>query len=211
MKAGTILIVFWMCIANANAQQIIEKHISFSGKNSVSLDIQIADTINVQTWNKSEVYIKGSVNINNNKDNAAYKTTFTEEGNTAGLDARFDNSYFKGKKNCCTESEISWTVFMPENAALSVETIDGNITITGKPGRMKVKSISGYIDLAISPDRAANLGLSTISGTMYSDLDLKPDRHDSNIPMKISQKLNNGGETIDLETISGDIFVRKSK
>ena len=73
---------------------------------------------------------------------------------------------------------------MPENAALSVETIDGNITITGKPGRMKVKSISGCIDLAISPDRAANLGLSTISGTMYSDLDLKPDRHDSNIPLQ---------------------------
>ena len=89
MKTGTILVVVWLCFGSAQAQQIIEKHIDFSGKESVSLKIQIADSINIQTWNKNEVYVKASVNINENKDNAAYETSFDETGNTRCRKGKF--------------------------------------------------------------------------------------------------------------------------
>ena len=52
MKIVTMLVVVWLCIAPVQAQQIIEKHMDFSGKESVALKIQIADSINIQTWNK---------------------------------------------------------------------------------------------------------------------------------------------------------------
>jgi hypothetical protein len=210
MKTYGLLVAFWLCLCPLQAQQIIEKHISFSGKEALSLNIQIADSINIQTWNKDEVYLKASVNINDNKDNAAYETSFEEDGNKILVKANFQDKYFKGKKNCCNQSEIYWTVFIPENKRFSVETIDGNITVRGKTREMNVKSISGFIDLAVPSGKQADLDFSTISGRMYSDLDVRGNKSHSGIPLKLNEKLNSGGDVIKLETISGDIFLRKS-
>ncbi len=99
---------------------------------------------------------------------------------------------------------------MPENTRFSVETINANITVTGKTKEMNVKSISGFIDLAVPSAKQANLDFSTISGRMYSNLNISGNKSRSGIPMKINEKLNNGGELIKLETISGDIFLRRS-
>jgi len=63
--------------------------------------IAAADSINLKTWNKNEVYIKASVNINEGKDNEAYITSFDETGKTVFVDAHFKDKYFKGKNNCC--------------------------------------------------------------------------------------------------------------
>ena len=75
---------------------------------------------------------------------------------------------------------------------------------------MNVKSISGYIDLAVPSDKQADIDFSTISGTMYSNHKLALNKSHSGVPSKINEKLNNGGDPIKLETISGDIFFRKS-
>ena len=210
MKIVTVFVVIWLCHAPIQAQQIIEKHIDFSGKESLSLKIQIADSINIQTWSKNEVYVKASVNINDNKDNEAYVTSFDESGNSVNVKANFKENYFKGKKNCCNEEKIFWQVFIPEKTRFSVETINADITITGKTTEMNVKSISGYIDLAVPSAKQADLDFSTISGRMYSNHELALSKMHSGIPLKITQKLNNGGVPIRLETISGDIFFRKS-
>ena len=205
-----ILVVLWLCICPLQAQQIIEKHIVFSGKDALTLKIQIADSIKIQTWNKNEVYVKASVNINENKDNDAYLTSFDDSGNNVIVEAKFKDNYFKGRKNCCNESDIYWQIFIPENTRFSVETINADVTITGQTKEMKVKSISGYIDLAVPANKQADLDFSTISGRMYSNHDLAPTKMHSGIPLKISEKLNSGGDLIKLETISGDIFFRKS-
>jgi DUF4097 and DUF4098 domain-containing protein YvlB len=75
---------------------------------------------------------------------------------------------------------------------------------------MNVKSISGYIDLAVPANRQADIDFSTISGTMYSNHELALNKQHSGVPSKIIEKLNDGGDPIKLETISGDIFFRKS-
>jgi hypothetical protein len=210
MKTYTILVVVWLCFGHVQAQQIIEKHLEYSGKESVTLKIQIADSINIQTWNKSEVYVKASVNINENKDNEAYQTSFDEAGSTIVVNAKFRDKYFNGNKNCCNKADIYWQVFIPEKSRFSVETINANVTITGQTREMNVKSISGYIDLAVPANREANLEFSTISGTMYSNHELALNKTHSSNPSKIVEKLNNGGALLKLETISGDIFFRKS-
>lgn len=210
MKTGTILVVVWLCFAPLEAQQIIEKQLEFSGKESLSLKIQIADSINIQTWNKNEVYVKASVNINENKDNEAYKTSFDESGSSLTINAKFKDNYFKGKNNCCNNTDIYWQVFIPEKTKFSVETINANITITGQTREMRVKSISGFIDLAVPANKQAVLDFSTISGRMYSNHEFALNKMHSGIPLKIFEKLNNGGDPIKLETISGDIYFRKS-
>ena len=115
-----------------------------------------------------------------------------------------------GRRNCCNETDIYWQVYIPEKTKFSVETINADVTINGKTGDMNVKSISGYIDLSEPVDKKANLDFSTISGRMYSNHELALNKMHSGIPMKITEKINNGGDLIKLETISGDIFFRKS-
>jgi hypothetical protein len=210
MKTYILLVVSWLCLCPVQAQQIIEKHLDFSKKEALSLRIQIADSINIKTWSKNEVYVKASVNINDNKDNAAYETSFDESGDKVIINANFRDNYFKGKKNCCNESEIFWDVYMPENTRFSVETINANITVSGTTKEMNIKSISGFIDLAVPSGRQATLDFSTISGRMYSNHNLALSKNHTGIPMKILENLNNGGDPIKLETISGDIYFRKS-
>jgi hypothetical protein len=199
-----------LCIGTIHGQQKIEKHMSFSGKGSLVMDIQISDSIKIHTWNKNEVFVTASISINENKDNDAYETSFDDSGNSVVIKSKFRNNYFKGNDHCCVKSEIYWEVYMPENTDFTVETIDGNITITGKTDKMKIKSISGFIDLAVPATQSADLEFSTISGTIYSNHDLKYRTMHSGIPSEINGKLNNGGSLINLETISGDIFFRKS-
>ena len=210
MKIVTMLVVAWLCCASIKAQQIIEKHMEFSGKESVALKIQIADSIRILTWNKNEVYVKASVSINENKDNEAYSTSFDESDHAVTVNAKFRENYFKGRNNCCDKAAIFWQVYIPEKARFSVETINANITVTGQTKEMKIKSISGYIDLAVPGNKEADLDFSTISGTMYSDLELALNQKHNSVPSRITEKINNGGPLIKLETISGDIYFRKS-
>jgi hypothetical protein len=210
MKISATIIAVWLCFASTSAQQKTEKHIDFAGKESLQLNIQIADSIDIQTWNKNEIYLKASVNINENKDNEAYLISFDETGNTVEVKANFKKDYFKGKDDCCCKSDIRWKVMVPEKTPFSLETINGNITIAGETREMKVKSISGFIDLAVSKNRQADIEFSTIAGTVYSNHDLVLKDMNKSSHSIIKEQLNNGGPLIKLETISGDIFFRKS-
>lgn len=137
----------------------------FEGKDVPELNIQIADSIKIHTWAKDEVLVKSSVKINNT-DNDACKITYSDSGNNVEVKAGFKNDYFKGKSNSCNETDISRDVWVPDNKYFTVETINADITITGK----------GH----------------------------------SGIPTRIADRLNKGGDMIKLETISGDIFFRKT-
>ena len=199
-----------------NAQKIVEKRFAFNGKESITLNLQIADSIRIVTWNKNEVYAKGSININENKDNDVYETTFDESGNSIEVRARFDDDKSKRTWNdscrcCCNfRSKIYWDIYIPESVAFSVETIDGNITIIGNTGEIKAHSISGFIDMALVGSRKADLRMSTISGTIYTNVALAKPSHRRG-GNEVSSELNGGGQRIDLETISGDIFLRKAE
>ena len=201
----------------ANAQKIVEKRFAFSGKESISLNLQIADSIRIVTWNKNEVYVKGSININDNKYNDEYKVSFDESGKSVEVKAKIETdrkSNWNSDSNCCNyRSDIYWDVYIPENATFSVETINGNIIIERKTDEIKAYTISGYIDLSVPENKKADFKLSTITGTIYSNIlagsgnatNKRSSRSD------IINKYNGGGKPINLKTISGDIFLRKAE
>jgi hypothetical protein len=210
MRTVTIILLVWLCFGKISAQLVIEKHIPFSGKESVILDIQIADSITLHTWGKNEVFVTASISINENKDNDAYFTSFDETGNSVVIKGKFRDNYFKGNNNCCIKSDVYWQVFIPEKTEFDIETINANITIDGQTEKIKVRSISGYIDLSASANRQADIEFSTITGTIFSNYRLALSSKNGGISTVIKEKLNNGGSPIKLETISGDIFFRKS-
>jgi hypothetical protein len=221
-----ILLLALLCIGSlaSKAQKIIEKHIPFSPKNFVSMNFQISDSIHIITWKKDEVYIRSSIDVNDNQNNDDYKMVFDETGSTVNVSAKLetDNIRRSGKdsnnnNNCCCccnnyRTKIFHEVYVPENVDFSVETINGNIIIAGNTAEIRARSISGFIDLAIAPDRKAEVKMHTITGTMYSNIDLLPaSRHIKQVGGgSISAQLNGGGsKSIDLQTISGNIFFRK--
>jgi len=210
MKTGTIIIIAILFISSVQAQKKIEKHLNYEGREVIELNIQIADSIHVQSWNKNEVYVTASININENKDNDAYLTSFEETSDNIVINANFKDGYFRGRDNCCNESDIYWQVFIPEKAGFTIETINADIIIAGKTEEMKVKTISGYIDLAFPEKQPADIEFSTISGTVYSNHNLSLTESHKSSYSAIKEKLNNGGPLIKLETISGNIFFRKS-
>lgn len=211
MKSAIIFTICWVLMSHTLAQKTIEKHINFSGKEKLVLNIQIADSIKIHTWNKDEVFAKASVNVNDNEDNDVYETNFNESGKDVEIKASIQDSYLREKKHCCTNTEITWELYIPEKTVFSVETINGDIMIEGITTEINAKTISGFIDLAMAGDRKADLEMKTISGTLYTNLDINANSSENSFPVVVKHKLNNGGDEVTLETISGDIFVRKSK
>ncbi len=194
----------------ANAQMIVERKFNVTGTKTVEMKLAIANSIVIQTWDKPEVSFRASVNINDNRDNDIYLTSFSEDKDKIVAEAELNTNNYKGNREIYSETQIIWEVFIPENTVFSVETINGNVTITGETNKMNVKSISGFIDLSLSPGKAADIHFSTISGSIYSDFSLKLSGSRTGIPAIINESINDGGPLIRLETISGDIFFRKA-
>ncbi len=139
-----------------------------------------------------------------------------EAGSEIRVKAKFSDhtpSRIYNHDTCCCNytSKIYCDVYIPENARFSVETIDGNITITGRTEEVKAHSISGFIDMVIPSGRGADLRLKTISGTIYSNLAIAAEKHGHSVMSDISDAYNGGGKPVDLETISGNIFLRKAE
>jgi len=208
-----------LAIQSIDAQKIIEKHFDFSAKNMVIMNFEIADSIRIIAWNKNEVYVRASINLNDNKNNDDYQVNFDESGKDIDMHSKFD---FPKGRNCCGDSDschcncnchekIYFDVYLPEHANFSVETINGDITISGRTAQVRAHSISGFIDLTVTPDIKADLKMNTISGTMYSNFDFSSEKNLRHMGgSSINTILNGGGDlSIELETISGDIFLRK--
>jgi hypothetical protein len=210
MKKNAVIFIILICFVSARAQEITEKHFDFTGKGSVEMNIQIADSINLHAWNKNEVFVKASVSINDNKDNEGYVISFEETGNSLVISGKIKENYFKERNNNCTVTDIYWKIYVPERVAFSIETINGNITIDGITGKIRAKSINGFIDLAAPSDRKADIKFSTITGTIYTDHKLVSEWHPTGIPSVIREDFNKGGSPVTLETISGDIYFRRS-
>lgn len=220
MKNSILIALLALALLPARAQKIIEKHIPFSPNNFVSMNFQISDSIRILTWKKNEVYVKSSINVNDNQNNDDYTMVFDQTGNTINVSGKLETKklqrHGKDSGNCCCcycnyNSMIFHEVYLPENADFSVETINGNIVITGNTAGIRAHSISGFIDLAIAPNRKAGIKMHTISGTMYSNIELPAsNRHIKQVGGgSVTADLNGGGKSIDLETISGNIFFRK--
>ncbi len=203
------IIVVCAFLLPVKAQKIIEKHLDYSNGKSIVMDLSIADSIIIHTWNKKEVYAKASVNINDNADNDAYLTSFDNNADQVNISAEFKKGYFSGRNNCM-RSDIYWNVYIPENTDFSVKTINGNIIIDGNTAAIESHSISGFVDVTVPPGKKADLEMKTVTGTIYSNYDFEQ-KSRGYVSSRVAGNMNGGGEDVDLASVSGDIFFRVRK
>lgn len=77
-----------------------------------------------------------------------------------------------------------------------------------------VSLISGYIDVTLPAETQADLAVSSISGEIYTDLDIQLQGEENDMRRlgggrNIEGTLNGGGTGMSFKTISGDIYLRK--
>lgn len=80
-----------------------------------------------------------------------------------------------------------------------------------------ISTVAGTVDIHLPANTKANFKLKTIQGEIYSDFDMNIARDGkSNLPRvsggnNIEGRTNGGGVEMNLYTISGDMYIRKSK
>lgn len=129
------------------------------------------------------------------------------------------------------------------NGSLEINTLNSNVKITNSSGPFTVNtisgnvevvfdkinqsdptslaSVSGFIDVTVPATEKATFGISSITGNVYNNLDLKSNSSDKGKDNRsegleaVSRRggneftLNGGGQKVLLKSISGNIYLRK--
>lgn len=96
-----------------------------------------------------------------------------------------------------------------------LSTISGSIDLKlgnlAKDRPVSIASVSGDIDVTLASTAAANVELRTVSGGIYSDFDLQPDKGNMRRVggNSIKAQLGGGGAALTLTTVSGNVYLRK--
>jgi len=231
MKTSLFLLLLGVLIRPAIAQKIIEKTLPVSSGQTVNLNLKFGDSIQVRYWDKPTLSVRITATINNGKLNDALLVTTDSNNDEVSLKTDFDKEMIKqGKAEDCPGnnrstwrtdrngqayyicSKINYQVFVPHQAKLKIETINGNIDIQGASGPVFAKTISGFVDMSWPKAKGANVAMKTITGEVYSDVDIafkNKKQKDPIVGYLLEGTINGGGPDVRLESISNDIYFRK--
>jgi lia operon protein LiaG len=170
------------------------------------------------------------IGMEKNGDNITlvYLLPITQEGRQFKIKVP-ENLYLKIKSGCERNTNVNISNIKGEidvnvcgdiklksvSGPLVLNTISGNITVAftevHKDKPISIANISGEVDVTLPAQTPANIEMSTISGTMYSDFDFHTD--DKNMRRiggnSVNTQINGGGVDIKLHNISGSIYLRK--
>tara|TARA_R110002073_G_scaffold216229_2_gene376486 strand:- start:50498 stop:51217 length:720 start_codon:yes stop_codon:yes gene_type:complete len=239
MKKIIFFLGMLLTFSNLTAQKKVTETKRSSGIDEVFVHVKFADNIEIKNWNKNEISVQASVNINDNQHNDYFRLKGDKDGGTYTIKSDY-GTFFKdhacnyynrksknnNKDNCKTEMDINYVIYVPRNMSLKVKSISGGVVADSYVGNLNLDLISGNIDIkkhsknmklkTISGDidiyvSDATFEAKTLSGGIYSDLKIDFDKKNKySGSRRIKATIKNGNATLKLSTISGDIFLRKS-
>ncbi|MDF9800996.1 hypothetical protein OKW21_006259 [Catalinimonas alkaloidigena] len=211
------------------AQKIVERRLEYSPGQKIVFDLPIGKSIVLHGWDKNEVSLTATIDINSNRLNEAYQLE-VQEGEALTFTADLDEDILKGGKAIdCGEGKASYVSYndkeqvvvcayihyvinVPRAAILQLKTISADIEAKGLEGDTEIKSISGFIDFNWQERQEAELALKSITGELYTDLDfdiLNKKDMPQTVGYTLKGQIGDGGRRLALETISSDIYLRK--
>lgn len=184
----------------------------------LDLDFAFADLIKFEIWDKSEVLVEVMVQIDNGAHNDIF--TLSAEAQEDRIQVVMDREMWKKlenqswhSKDCSYSTEINYTIHLPKQLVVQSETISGNYELTYFGKEVQLKTISGEIDLVVPESLGLDFKASTITGEMYSDLEISyPEGKDGLrqiVGQRVVGQVNGGGSLSLFDTISGNIYLRK--
>lgn len=215
MKTCLFSIICLIAVTSVTGQTRVTEKAGVSGQELLVLDFPFADDITIKTWDKQEVLVEVDVTINNGEDDEVFRliTASTSDKVSIELDQDMWKKAGRSGENCSWSSELVYTVYMPVSMTLEASTISGNFILTPTEKKAFLKTISGDIDITVAQKKGVDFKAKTISGEIYSDLDISyPEGKEGLrqiVGMNVSGRINEGGTAMELETISGNIYLRK--
>lgn len=254
MKRYLLFIGLLCAFNNLTAQKKVTENTKSNGIDDVMVHVKFANNIVVKNWDKKEISIEATVNIDDNEHNdyfnfktknvggyytvtsdygeyfKKYRSYFSHKHCHNDDDNDNDNDNHKDDKDDDYHSHkhsniVNYVIYVPRNMHLKIKSISGsveaesyigimnldlisgNITVKKHSKDMYLKTISGDIDIYISD---ATFTAKSLSGGIYSDLDIDFDKNKKRgYGSKIRAKIDKGTASLNLNTISGDIYLRK--
>jgi DUF4097 and DUF4098 domain-containing protein YvlB len=209
-----IVAVILSTVASGYSQKTINKRIEVDGQET-EMKLSFADDIILEAWNNNYIEIQVAVDIDNNKYNDYYSLDVDADNTKIEILEEVNFEEIKklngNKKHYNFNTTINYTLKVPRELKIKLETISGEIELIGCLGEMSINSISGFIDYSIPQSHNVNIELSTVTGDVYSNVTFDKKASDKISWVGTNQELSlNGGNTeVDLKTVSGDIYLRK--
>lgn len=227
-----LLITALLLAGTIRAQsRVIEKTFDADRNERVELNLKFGETIVVKGWDREEVSFRATAVINSGKLNDALLVNYYDDQGGIRIDVDYDEEIIKeGKRTDCPDrgfstytrnngqgyvvcSRIVYEIMVPRESNLRLETISADIELNALAGPINAKSISGFVDLSWPRQQGADLSLKTVSGEAYSDLDnLRFLNRREKAPLvgyELRGTIGDGGKRVRLESVSGDLFLRK--
>lgn len=219
MMKGLIILLCLTTFGLSAQPKIVSETVSVTGQNRLDLDFKFADDITFEVWDKNEVQVEVSVEINDGEYNDIFslKSEKTEtaiyiemdEGMWKKIEKRKDGKW----KNCSYTTNLNYTVRLPKGLRVKSNTISGDYEFEYFGETMDLKTISGAIDITVPQRMGLDFKAKTISGEVYSDIDIKYPEGKKGLRQIVGQdfkgRINDGGVQSEFETISGNIYLRK--
>ncbi|GAB4238743.1 MAG: hypothetical protein Tsb0034_14500 [Ekhidna sp.] len=215
-------LVILMCMATLglSAQpKTVTETVDVNGQTRLDLDFAFADDIVLKVWEKEEVKVEVSVEINGGEDNDIFSLSSSKTSSTIFIEMDQDmwkQLSRKGDDNwnrCSYTSTINYTVYLPKGLRVSANTISGDYDLEYYGQELELKTISGAIDITVPEPESLDFRAKTISGEVFSDIEIAfPDGKEGLrqvVGQKFRGRIKNGGTESTFETISGNIYLRK--
>lgn len=197
------------------AQTGVEKNIKVTGQSRLVLDLPFADEIGLSAWDRDEVQVKAAVMINDGEEDDIFALKSHKSSYTIYIAMDRDRWHdFTWNGLCqCKQTKISYRVYFPRAMQIDAKTVSGSYLLDYFDRPLALKTISGDIDMSIAADRGVDFRAKTVSGEVYSDLDITypAGRKGLRQPagMNVHGRAFGGGPMVNLKTISGNIYLRR--
>ena len=227
MKNVITLLLMVISIQCFSQAEVFEKSVALDGRR-ISIDADMATTINVFTWNKKQVQVKVTYELNDGELNDAVNIELDEQSNRIRLkldvdkkvirnanisDCDRENASYWGSRNgrrVC--ANISIEVFLPENTELDIETVLADVLMKGEFEELDIKTVTGDIDVTWPEQQGTEIELKTVTGNIFTDFDFR-NKRDRGLPVISSHEIittYKGGEGyLKLESVTSNIYLRK--
>ncbi|RFP64426.1 hypothetical protein D0N36_13995 [Hymenobacter lapidiphilus] len=223
----------------ARAQKTIDKAAAVAAGQTVVLDLKYGTIIRLRPAADNQLRLRATVRINQNKLNDALQLDLRETPAavtvTAALDKQvlaqaqpgdcpaqgsgitYYGSWTDGRDGqdsraavCAT---ITYDITLPATATVRLNTISGNVDVVGLTGPLELKSISGFVDVSWPASRGAEVAFKSISGEVFTNQEVTFSNRKENplVGYEVRGTLAGGGPRVRLESISGNVFFRKSQ
>jgi hypothetical protein len=221
MRQFILLLLLSPVLLFGQKTKTTEQSFAVPASKTATMNLKFAKNIKVQSWDKNEIVLKTTFTYQDDDFEKWYEQKVDKSGNTLEIETGFKNMENRKNQdyNCwgcnndgCYCLEFTYEIFAPAKVLLEIETISGDIEVPAWNGAIKAKSISGFIDVALNPKSSKALHFKSVTGEIYTDLEaVKLDNNSTSYSKKINTNLNGGGDLVQLQTVSGDIFLRKLK